>query len=547
MKLFNKRLAAALGLSMVLALVVAACGGSDPTAAPAAPAATKAPAATAVPQPTEAPAPSKHGGTLVIPLLADAGSLDPAFSGYFFNYGLGANVYNPLIRYNWEDPRSKPVPGLAVSWEASSDVTSYTFKFREGTKWHDGTPFKSSDAAFSLAGNQGRFAPQLEKVSSYDTPDDLTLVINLSEASASLPGLLAHMRFPIWAEHVSNGVGGDLSEGPSIGTGAFKLASFDRNVEYVLEKNSDFFLEGLPYLDSIKAVVVGEEATRLAQFRAGALHVLGPSATMVDGETLADLKGTVKDAKELSFSALDIMVVVINAAKAPLDDVNMRRAVFLALNRVEMAEGLPFISKPAGPLVGPPGWGLSDEELAATPGYRSGADYDADLAEAKKLVEAAGGLTVEIIGSPTAALITTLEVVVDHLGRAGITVAASSGPVESAEDVARRTEGDFELNMQSVGLAFPDPDGAFIAVQPGLFTKLEDAQITQLFADQAVEGDAAKRGDLVKQMQQRMIDQVSMVPIGWQQNFWVAQANVNGLWPPLGWTDANWDHVWLTQ
>ena len=515
------------------------------------------PTATAMPEPTATPEPEptammmvegEYGGTLTYPLLADAGSLEPRTSGYFFNYAFGANVYSPLVRYNWENPRDKVLPGLAEGWDISDDATRYTFNFREGVTWHDGEAFKSSDAAFSLMENMGRFAPELEKVSSYETPDDTTLILNLSKASASVPSLLAHMRFPIFAKHVSDSVGGDLSEGPSIGTGPFVLKEFDRNVAYVVERNSEYFLPELPFLDSIQAVVVAEESTRLAQFRGGQLDVLGPSATMVDSETLANLKGQVGDLVELPFSALDQMVIVVQSTEPPWDNLQLRQALFLAINRWELADGLPFISKPSGPLVGPPGWGLSDDELFALPGYQQGAGYEADLETARGLLASAGfpdGFETEVIGSPTAALITTLEVVVDHLSRIGVRASSSSGPVESADDVKRRTEGTFELNIQSVGLAFPDPDGAFIGVlAPSLFTKLEDPEIVRLFGEQAVEGDPAKRAELVKELQLRMIEQVSIVPIGWQQNFWATQASVHNLYPPLGWTDANFDHVW---
>lgn len=523
-----------------------------PTEAPPPPTATPEPpppTATPEPAPTEPPMmmEGEYGGTLTFPLLFDAGDLNPKLSGYFFNYSFGANVYSSIVRYNWEPPRDKVIGSLAESWDINADATQYTFNFREGITWHDGEPFHASDAAFSLKQNAGRFAAQLEKVSSYETPDATTLILNLSRPSSSVPSLLAHMRFPVFAERLFPADEESFTAEISIGTGPYVLAEIDRDVEYVLERNPNYFIPELPFLDSIRAVVQGDHATRLALFRGGQLDVLGPSATMVDIETADDVVASVDGAVATGHPSLDQIVVVVNSAKPPWDNLQLRQALFLSFNRWEMAEGLPFISKPSGPLVGPPGWGLSDDELNFVPGYKRGDGYEADLEMARGLLAQAGypdGLETEVIGSQTAALETSLEVIVDHMSRIGITASPSSGGVPSADDVKRRSEGDFELNVQSVTLSFPDPDGADQAVIPGLFTKLEDAEIQRLFEAQGAESDPGVRADLVRQLQIRMLETVSIIPIGWQELFWLTQGNVHNLYPPMAWSDANFDHVW---
>jgi ABC-type transport system substrate-binding protein len=518
-----------------------------------------APTATAMPAPTATPEPEptaammmpegEYGGVLNIPLIADIGNRDPSLAGYFFNYGVGANVYSEMLRFNWEPPRDKVLPSLAETWETSSDGMVLTLNFREGVTWHDGEPFTASDAAFSIEMNNGRFAPQLEIIESMDVPDDTTLVLNLTGPKASLPSLLAHTRIIVFGEHTWDAAGGDLTDGPNIGTGPFMvdLDDFNRGVSYGLVRNEDYFLPGLPFLDGIKAFLVGEEGTRLGLFRTGRLDVLGTAASTLNEEQVNDLKGDVPDLQAAPFNALNQLVIVVNSQKSPYDNVNVRRAISLSINRHEMAQ-LPHVARPSGPLVGPPGWGLSEEEILALPGYGDGDRYLADVEEAKRLLAEAGypnGLDVEMISSPTSYHRTSQVVLIDHLSRAGIR--ASGAPVTSAEDVARRNEGNFELNVQGVGLSFPDPDGAFLAVESTLFTKLEDAQISDLFARQSVESDPAARADLVRQLQERMIDQVSIITVGWQQFFWAIQPKVRDLYPPLGWTDSNWDHVWFEE
>ena len=528
------------------------------TAATAMPAtAMPEPTATAMPEPTPEPEPTaammmpegEYGGVLNIPTIADIGNRDPSLAGYFFNYGVGANVYNEMLRFNWEPPRDKVLPSLAKTWESSSDGMALTLKFHEGVTWHDGEPFTASDAAFSIDMNNGRFASQFDIVTSMDVPDDTTLVMNLTGPKASLPSLLAHTRIIIFAEHTWDAAGGDLIDGPNIGTGAFMLDpdDFNRGVSYGLVRNENFFGEGLPFLDGIKTFVIGEAGTRLGLFRTGRLDVLGTAASTLNEEQIDDLRGDVPDLQAAPFNALNQLVIVVNSQKAPYDNINVRRAISLSINRHEMAQ-LPHVARPSGPLVGPPGWGLSEDDILALPGYGDGDRYLADVEEAKRLLADAGypdGIDVELISSATSYHRTSQVVLIDHLSRAGIR--ASGAPVTSAEDVARRNEGNFELNVQGVGLSFPDPDGAFLAVQPGLFTKLEDAQIADLFARQSVESDAATRADLVRQLQERMIDQVSIITVGWQQFFWALQPKVRNLYPPLGWTDSNWDHVWLDE
>jgi len=483
-----------------------------------------------------------------VPLLADVGNRDPSLGGYFFNYGIGANVYSLMLRFNWEPPRDKVLPSMAETWEFSNGGKTLTLNFREGITWHDGEPFTASDAKFSIEKNNGRFAKQLNApIESMEVPDDNTLVVNMTGAKASFPSLLSHMRIVVFGEHTYDAAGGDLSDGPNIGTGAFKLDEFDRGVSYSLVRNDDYFLDGLPYLDGIKAFVVGDQGTRLGLFRTGRMDVLGPSATTLNGEQIEDLRKTVPDLQALGFNGLNQLVIVVNAKKAPYDNVDVRRAISLAINRYEMAQ-LPHVSKPSGPLVGPPGWGLSDDELLKLPGYGDGDRYKADVAEAKRLLAGAGfpnGLEVSLLSSATSYHRTSQEVLVDQLSRAGIK--ATGAPITSAEDVARRNEGNFEMSVQGVGLSFPDPDGAFLAVEPGLFNKLEDAETADLFARQSFATDPAQRAAMVKKMQERMMDQMSIISIGWQEFFWAAQPRIRGFHPPLGWTDANWDHVWIEE
>ena len=560
------RLSILVTLLGAVALIVASCGGgaatptSQPTATPqptAIPQPTALPQATAV-SPTATPRPTAttpatpvptagptRGGVLTIPILQDVAHQDPSRSSFFPNYSFAANVYSELTRYNHVPPQDELRGDLAESWTISADAKTHTYKLRAGVKFHNGDIVTSEDASFSLQTDRGRLAPFLDIVERWETPDSLTLVQHLSKPSLSLPSLLASPRLQVFSKAVWEAADGDLSNGPAIGTGPMTLKEFRGNVAVEIERNPDYFIKGLPYLDGIKAFIVQEGGTRIALFRAGRLDVIGTAATALNSETLKDLQSTNPDLQAIPHDPVTQNVVVINTAVKPWDDVRVRRALFLAIDRWSAAEANPFETKPAGPLVGPPGWGLSDDVLYKMPGYRKGAELKEDQAEAVRLLADAGfagGLEPELIGSPVEYVLPMQEYLVGSLAEFGFKIKGGSRP--SAEEVARRRAGDFELNTNAVGPFLPDPDGAALAIVPGVFTKLEDDKMADLFARQAVQTDVAKRRQLVIDLQLRMIEVANIVPTGWNTFWWAVQPEVHDLLPPLQWFDMHFDRVW---
>ena len=575
MRTIKVRMSILVTLLGAVALIVAACGGgaatptARPTAAPqptAIPQPTALPQATALPQPTALPRETavpratampqevegpRRGGVLTYVLGRPPSNQDPTNLTYFPYFAFGGNVYSRLTRYNWVPPQDEILPDLAESWEFSADGKTYTFNLRPGVLFHDGKLVTAEDAKLSLELNKSRFAPQLEVIERIEVPDPQTLKLHLSNPRASLPSLLALPRIPIFGKHVyeaATSAGGDLKNGPSIGTGPFILTDYDRQVAIEVERNPIYFLQGLPYLDGIRAVVVSDKGTRLSLFRAGRLQVLGTAATGLNLEEVNDIKSSNPEIQAPQHNVLDIVVIVINSLKPPWDDVRVRRALSIGIDRWGAVQGVAGLDRPAGPPVGPPGWGLSDEALYKLPGYRKGADLKEDQAEAKRLLADAGfpnGIETEILSALAPPNRPTMEFLVGTLGSVGFDIKGFAPP--TAEVTARRQAGDFELSMQTTAPFMPDPDGAALAIQPGLFTKLDDAKMLALFDQQSVEGDPDKRRQLVVQLQQRMIEVANIVPVGWTEIFWVQQPEVQAMLPPLSWVDVSYDHVWLTK
>ena len=134
----------------------------------------------------------------------------------------------------------------------------------------------------------------------------------------------------------------------------------------------------------------------------------------------------------------------------------------------------------------------------------------------------------------------------DQLEKVGIRVTPVVLPV--AEYNARRLEQRFELHSVEANLEYADPDAGARNILPGLFSNLDDARMFELFDQQSVEGNPAKRRELVFQLQRRMIEVVNQIPIAWADDYFPAQPEVRGFVMWLGqWSRHRPDHVWLAK
>ncbi len=181
-----------LSMLMVAVLVLSACGPqateapAEATAAPAAAEPTEAPAAA---EPTEAPKAEEpgQGGTVVLMGHQEVAGLSPDDAGPDVHYVMIVNIHNALLEL---DPWGELQPVLAESYEVSDDGLTYTFKLREGVKFHDGTEFTAKDVQYTYdyyrdPENATSIVGNFLGVGSIDTPDDYTVVVNMDEVNAA--------------------------------------------------------------------------------------------------------------------------------------------------------------------------------------------------------------------------------------------------------------------------------------------------------------------------------------------------------------------------
>ena len=496
----------------------------------------------------------EYGGTLIAASSGDPPNLDVARATSVQLLHMWGQSYSQLVRYNFQEPLEDVVPDLATGWEVSDGSTVYTFKIRQGVKWHDGQDFTVEDAQFGvqvLKDNNPRMIPELESVTAIETVGNDTLRITLNAPRASLVAVLGIIQAPIVAQHVWEAAAGDLAEGPTVGTGPFLAGEYVRGESADFSRFDGYYLEGKPYLDGIRYLMIGDESTRIAAFRTGRVDLLGPGVTDINKVQLAQLQGDVPDLSPNPYDRLSSKIVIINTEREPFTDVRVRRAIFLAIDRFEALEVLDDVTRPAGPAFAP-GWELPEEELLAMPGYRQGADKQQDLDEAMRLLAEAGypdGFDTEAVTvEPVARLVKLQVFVVDQLAKVGIRV--KSSPLPFPELVPRAVSNDFDLFPVESSVLYIDPDANSynISVQP--FSNVHvDERTNELYAQQRAEQDPDKRLEIVYEMQRRMLETLGQIPIAWGQGFWPSQAKVKNFFPPKGvWLHApRLDHVWLDE
>lgn len=367
-----------LSVIMLIGLLLTACGGGTQ--------ATEAPAAEAT---EAADAPAVSGGVLTLGVAIEPETLDPGDAVYVQEQFIIMNIFDSLLSIS---PDGELHPALATAWEPNADYSEFTFTLREDVTFHDGTPFTAeavkasfdhinSDAVLESGGKS-----LLTDHAYVETVvvDDYTVTVKFG---ASYPLFLrdaSRQWLSISSPAALEEFGADYGRNP-VGTGPFKFVQWDAQSQIVLERNPDYNWgpefathQDAAYLDQVVFRILPEAATRLTAFETGEV-LIASEPPALDAAALVDA-GT---ASIQTFAQPGIpAILMINTAKAPTDDINVRKAMILAVNQDELATtAFQNLGLPAYSVISPTTWAYSEE-----------ADnmYRYDLEEAKRLLEEAG-------------------------------------------------------------------------------------------------------------------------------------------------------------
>jgi peptide/nickel transport system substrate-binding protein len=312
-----------------MALVLSAC--TPAPAAPAAPAA-QAPAQAPAVAPTPATAQIVRGGTLswgytTIPL-----KLDPVWTQSRTDGIILSQIIQGLVLPNAQGTGVEP--GLADTWTVSEDGLAYTFHLRAGVKFHNGKVVTPEDVIASLERDRtvGTYKWSLENVQSIDKVDSSTVKITLGSKVASFLARIANNPNAIFPAEELAKVGADEITQP-IGTGPFKFKEWVRGDHLTLERNPDYWQMGedgkpLPYLDAIEIRQIPEDSTKVLQIQAGSLNGTEGLPWSQVSALQSDTRGQV-----VLLPQQQIYFMEVNVRRPPFDDVKVRQAMSLALDR----------------------------------------------------------------------------------------------------------------------------------------------------------------------------------------------------------------------
>jgi peptide/nickel transport system substrate-binding protein len=548
MSVMRRRELLLMAATAVSAIGLAACqqgAPAAPTSAPAAPAAkpttapaaapTSAPAAaapTAAPaiKPTTAPAAAPvaaSGGTLVYGLSGDFDdTLDPGVTNFDTSIRVTLNICEPLV---WEPEPGKFVPGLAEKWEVSTDALTYTFNLKKGVKFHDGSPFNGAAVKFTLdrivdpATKAGQSHDQLGPYDHTEIVDDFTIKVVMKQPYAPLltnmngylgivsPTAVQKMGMAEFARH-------------PVGTGPFMFKEWVPKDHVTLVKNPDynwgssFFKHtGPAYLDEVIYKIIPEPSVRTGTLKTGETQIIDE----VDPLEYATLS---KDAKFGIISkgqpGSGWVLLLNTTSKGAISDPAVKQAIEFAVDREGLNKAVfQGLNKAAwSPLMRPTfGYDASTEQL-----------YKFDPEKAKQLlseagwqpgadgIRAKGGQKAEIIFPIISrprdnAMATSVQASLRDVG-----IDLKVDPLERA--AAREAYSQNRYDISFMWFSYGDPDvlrTIFHSDNVEAFNRAryQVPEVDKMLVDAAGTTDSAKRADLYKQIQQRVLKDAVVVPL----------------------------------
>ena len=313
---------------------------------------------------------------------ADAKGLDPGKEEDGESIMVIDNINEPLVTYKTDE--AVIIPWLATSWEISDDGLEYTFKLRQGVKFHDGTPFNADAVVFSIKrqfeGAHYKYWNSMNMASLIDDVEEIdehTVRFRLKQPSGLfLRYCTMHFMYivsPTAVDKYDRKYGTSVSV--PVGTGPYKYKSWRKNDRIVLERFDDYWNEKA----RIKYLVfksIPDNSARLIALQTGELHGMN----FPDPENLPLIEGN-KDLRIQSQFSLSIGYLAMNCSREPFDDARVRRAVNFAIDKEQLVATMyPGMGVPAKNPI-PPGLNGYNDDID---------DYGYDPERAKELLREAG-------------------------------------------------------------------------------------------------------------------------------------------------------------
>ena len=313
--------------------------------------------------------------TLNFALAGNPDTLDPQKTSGTLTFQTIKSLYDTLAE---PDINGKIVPALAEKWEVSDDALVWTFHLRKDVVFHNGDKLTSKDVKATLervmnAATASPKAKEFSSIAAIETPDDLTVILKLSQPYSPLLATLASG----WASILPKSLidaGHDFGTKP-VGTGPFVLQDWVRDSRIALKKNDHYWMDGLPKLETVTMHIIPERAVTIQGLLSGQVDV----AYIIDKDDLPMLEASSDVKVEKSLTAM-ILVMSMNCSNPVLQDVRVRQAINHAIDKQQVLDVAYGGGRPIGTFM--------DYDNAY---YKDFTDlYPYDPAKAKALLAEAG-------------------------------------------------------------------------------------------------------------------------------------------------------------
>jgi len=429
--------------------------------------------------------------------------------------------YSTLLRF---DPEEYPkIEGdVAESWTVSKDGLTHTFKLRKGIRFHDGSLLTARDVKatydkiiFPPEGVASARKASYAMVAKVEAPDDATLIFRLKWPSASfLANLASPWNFIYKADLLAKDP--RWYEKNIMGTGPFKFVEHVPGSHWVGTRNPDYFLKGRPYLDGYRAVFIRDTAARVAAVRGGQALIEFRGFNPAARDDLVRALGDKVVVEESPWACN--MMVAVNNEKKPFDDVRVRKALTLAIDRWEGSQALSQISimKPVGGLLRPGSpFAASEQELTRLAGF--GKNIEAARAEARRLLREAGvpdGFAFTLKNRNIKEPYEAVGIfVIDQWRRIGLNV--THLPQEGGPYFADLRAGNYETSIDFSCDFMDEPDlqlFKFVSKDksPINYARYKDPVLDDLYEKQSRATDAQERLKLLRQFERVVLDEKAL-------------------------------------
>jgi peptide/nickel transport system substrate-binding protein len=414
-------------------------------------------------------------------------TLDPIKTVYGPDILIQGIMFSRLLRASAD--RKQLFPGLAESHEISPDGKTYTFHLTDA-QFSDGSPITADDVAFSFTRmrfqKDSAYAGPFTALEKTEAADPKTVVMHLNKTFTPFIQNVEIWNSGIVPKAVVESLGDEKFAQTPVSSGPFRLVEWRKGDRVILEKNPNYYRKGLPYLDGIEIFYVPDDNTRVSMLRAGELDMIMGAPYPLIQQLAAD--GFQADPEPSSV----IAEMLINHSKEPFNDILVRQAVSVGIDRQAIADAVSLgMAKPASSLMAPVlNYFNTDLPVPVR-----------DVGKAKELLAKAGkpNLSFELlISAGLAADERTAVLIQSQLAEAGVTVNISK--VDSTQEWNSLVDGNYQATLNWWYNETPDPDVALrwavwgVGENKSYYTRYNNERVNEILekAAAAPEGEARK-------------------------------------------------------